>query len=121
MLFQFYDLNEGEEERGGSVLRAEAAFIRRGRRRLSALPISVASGGNRQGCEYGAARRLASRAGDEVGSGKTGGSGRADEEVSVTRQRGGEYDAPPPGRNYRTHSTFFLTHSIPILSNEGGG
>jgi len=49
----------------------------------------------------------------------TGGSGRVGEEVSATRRRGGKYDAPRPGCNYRTHSTFFLTHSIPNLSNEG--
>ena len=32
LAFQFNDSNEGEEERGGSIRRAEAAFIRRGRR-----------------------------------------------------------------------------------------
>jgi len=46
MLFQFYDSNEGEEEHGGSVRRAEAALT--WRRRLSAPTMSGGSWGGRE-------------------------------------------------------------------------
>ena len=64
MLFQFYDSNEGKEERRGSIFRLEVASIRRGR--LSAPAMSGGSWGGREevmsirrrhGREYGAARR----------------------------------------------------------------
>ena len=107
---------------------AEAAFVAR-------KPLS--SGAGRGGCQRCRLAWQVGATGRDVSTGQPGGerhalatrsaeaiikrSGRADEEVNVTRQGGGEYDAPRPGRNHRTHSTFFLTHSIPILSNEGGG
>jgi len=55
--------NEGEDERGGGIRWAEAAFIRGGWRRLSEPAISGGSGGGWkevstgrwQGCDYGAA------------------------------------------------------------------
>ena len=64
-MFHFYVSNEGEDERGGGIRWVEAAFIRRERRRLSALVISGGSGGGWeevnigrwQGCDYGAGRR----------------------------------------------------------------
>jgi len=51
MLFQFYDSNEGKEEHVGSIFWAEAAFILRGRRQMSALAMSEGSRGGRQGRE----------------------------------------------------------------------
>ena len=45
ILFQFYVSNEGEDERGGGIRRAEAAFIRRGRRWPSAPGMSGGRGG----------------------------------------------------------------------------